>query len=243
MEDQQVIDESGRLGVVLDQRQARQFVTYCDLLLETNQRFNLTALRTESEVLSLHFCDSLTILGTLSTSAAQPTRRLRLLDVGAGAGFPGLPLKIARPDIDVTLIDGTAKKVGFCTDVIDRLGLSGARALHARADELAHEPQHRAGYDIVTARAVAALPTLAEYLLPFVTVGGLCIAMKGSTAEEEARDAAVAIRMLGGRLRAVQPVSLPGRDDKRALILIDKIAPTQAKYPRPAGAPRNAPLK
>jgi 16S rRNA (guanine527-N7)-methyltransferase len=255
MEVQQVIDESGRLGVTLDEHQARQFTTYCDVLLETNQRFNLTALRTEADVLSLHFCDSLTVLGalsvsatlsvgaTLSASATRSGRRLRLLDVGTGAGFPGLPIKIARPDIDVTLIDGTAKKIGFCADVIERLGLSGVRALHARADELAHEPPHRAGYDIVTARAVAALPTLVEYLLPFVTVGGLCIAMKGGTADEEARDAAGAIRALGGRLRAVQPVALPGRDDKRALILIDKIGPTQAKYPRPAGAPRNAPLK
>jgi 16S rRNA (guanine527-N7)-methyltransferase len=243
MEVQQVINESRTLGVELDPQQASQFVTYCDLLLDTNQRFNLTALRTEPEVLSLHFCDSLTVLGVLSPRQAPKGRALRLLDVGTGAGFPGLPIKIACPEIDVTLIDGTAKKVGFCAEVIDRLGLTGARALHARADELAHDPGHRAAYDIVTARAVAALPTLVEYLLPFVVVDGLCIAMKGGTADEEAHDAAGAIKALGGRLRAIHPVSLPGRADKRTLILIDKIAPTPAKYPRPAGAPRNAPLK
>jgi 16S rRNA (guanine527-N7)-methyltransferase len=242
MEFQQVIDESKALNIVLSEQQAAQFVQYCDLLLVTNQRFNLTALRTEPEVLSLHFCDSLTLLDTLSKHGPQ-NRALRVLDVGTGAGFPGLALKIARPELDVTLIDGTAKKIGFCQDVINQLGLTDIRALHARSDELAHDPNFRARFDVVTARAVAALPTLVEYLLPFAVANGLCIAMKGSTADDEARDAAGAIRTLGGKLRAVEAVALPGRDDKRALVLIDKIAPTPPKYPRPAGAPRNAPLR
>lgn len=242
MQTHQVIAEMLAIGVEISEVQAQRFLMYADLLAEWNARFNLTAISEPSAVLTLHFVDSLTVLKIL------PSRQsLRLLDVGTGAGFPGLALKIARPDLDVTVIDSTAKKIAFCQEVIDRLALNGgpgaARALHVRSEEFAQDHAHREGYDVVTARAVAAMPTLAEYLLPFVKVGGLCVAMKGTAAEQEARDAAGAIRALGGVLNRVEPVVLPGVPDKRALIVIDKVSRTLSKYPRAGGAPRNSPLK
>lgn len=244
MQTSQVIDESFKVGVALTLQQAEHMVRYSTLLLEWNKKFNLTAITDESAVLTLHFMDSLTVLSVLSALDEKSSQAsLRILDVGTGAGFPGLPMKIARPDLDVTLIDSTTKKVGFCAEVVQQLGLRGARAMHARSEELAHEPAHRERYDLVVARAVAAMPTLVEYLLPFVRIGGLCVAMKGGAAEQETADAAVAIRTLGGVLERVQAVALPGVPDKRALVVIKKTTHTPAKFPRPAGAPRNAPLK
>lgn len=217
-----------RISVLLDRYQA--------LLLTWNARFNLTAITDEQGVLIRHFIDSLTVLKVLPAGPAA------LLDVGTGPGFPGIPLKIARPDLTVTVMDSTAKKVRFCEEVIQQLGLSGIRAVHDRAEEMAHQPAFREQFEVVTARAVAALPTLVEYLLPFVKVGGVCVAMKGSDAEHEAAQATRAITLLGGRLRQVEPVQLPGLPDKRALIVIDKIAPTPPLYPRQGGAPRSSPL-
>ncbi len=237
MQPEEVISTGSALGVPLNAQQAEQFCVYSKLLLEWNERFNLTAIKVESEVLLLHFADSLTMLHTLPQTPSP-----KLIDVGAGAGFPGLALAIARPDLLVTLIDGTGKKAMFCNEVIKTLGLKGARSLHGRAEELAQQPAHRERYDVVTARAVAQLRTLAEYLLPFARVGGLCVAMKASSAAQEVREAAGAIQKLGGRLRETESVTLPGLPDKRALVLIDKIAATAPRYPRPAGAPRNAPL-
>jgi 16S rRNA (guanine527-N7)-methyltransferase len=242
MQTHQVIAEILAIGMEISELQAQRFLDYAHLLAEWNARFNLTAISEPSSVLTLHFVDSLTVLKLLP--ARQP---LRLLDVGTGAGFPGLALRIARPDLDVTVIDSTAKKIAFCQEVIDRLALNegpgAARALHVRSEEFAHDHAHRESYDVVTARAVAAMPTLAEYLLPFVKVGGLCVAMKGTAAAQEASDALAAIRALGGALNRIEPVTLPGVPDKRALIVIDKVARTLSKYPRAGGAPRNSPLK
>ena len=209
---------------------------YSALLLEWNQRFNLTAITDDEGIALRHFVDSLTVLTVL------PHKPVRLIDVGTGPGFPGIPLKIARPDLTVTVMDSVAKKVKFCDEVIRQLGLQGIRAEQGRAEEVAHQPAYREQFDTVTARAVAALPTLVEYLLPFAKVGGMCIAMKGSDAEAEAAQAETAIRTLGGRLNRVVSVTLPGLPDKRALIVIDKIAPTPAVYPRQGGMPRSAPL-
>jgi 16S rRNA (guanine527-N7)-methyltransferase len=209
---------------------------YRELLLTWNARFNLTAITDEQAVLIRHFVDSLTVLKVL------PSRPLSLLDVGTGPGFPGIPLKLARPELAVTVMDSTSKKVRFCAEVIQQLGLTGIRALHGRAEEMAHQPQFREQFDVVTARAVASLPTLVEYLMPFVKPGGLCIAMKGSDAENEAAQAMRAIGILGGRLSRVVPVQLPGLPDKRALIVIEKVSATPPLYPRQGGGPRTAPL-
>jgi 16S rRNA (guanine527-N7)-methyltransferase len=233
-----VINETRAAGVELSDIQAQQIVDYATMLMEWNTRFNLTAIAEEAAILKLHFVDSLTALSVLPASQG-----LRLIDVGTGAGFPGLPLKIARPDLNVTVIDGTAKKIGFCQEVIRRLKLDKARALHGRSEDLAHQAAHRERYDVVVARAVASLPALVEYLLPFLRIGGVCIAMKGSAAEQEADEAQAAIKTLGASLERIQTVVLPGLPDKRALIVIHKHTCTPEKYPRAAGAPRNQPIK
>lgn len=238
MQIQNILAAAAAIEVMLTEEQAAQIAAYAALLTEWNTRFNLTAITDEQAVLTLHFIDALTVLRVLPERSG-----MTLLDVGTGAGFPGLVLKIARPDLRVTVIDSTAKKITFCQEVIRSLKLKGARALHMRSEEFAHLRSERARYDVVVARAVAALPTLAEYLLPFVAVGGVCIAMKGSAVEEEAAAAGNAIRMLGGALRRIEPVLLPGLQDKRALVLIDKIGPTPSRFPRPAGAPRNSPIQ
>jgi 16S rRNA (guanine527-N7)-methyltransferase len=233
-----ILAAAAAIDVALTEIQAAQIAKYAALLSEWNARFNLTAITDEQAVLALHFIDSLTLLRVLPERSG-----LTLLDVGTGAGFPGLVLKIARPEMRVTVIDSTAKKITFCKEVIRVLKLSGVRALHMRSEEFAHVRSERARYDVVTARAVAALPTLVEYVLPFATIGGLCIAMKGGAAAEEAATAAAAIQILGGSLRSIEPITLPGMEDKRALVLIDKVAHTPMRYPRPAGAPRNSPLQ
>jgi 16S rRNA (guanine527-N7)-methyltransferase len=215
---------------------AEKLERYGTLLLEWNQRYNLTAITDEDGITLRHFVDSLTVLDVLPTGPA------RLIDVGTGPGFPGIPLKIARPDLTVTAMDSVAKKVKFCDEVIRQLGLTGIRAEQGRAEEVAHQPAYREQFDVVTARAVAALPTLVEYLLPFVKVGGVCVAMKGSDAEAEAAQAETAIRTLGGKLNRVVSVALPGLPDKRALIVIDKVAPAPRVYPRQGGMPRSSPL-
>ncbi len=234
----EIRDACAAIGAHLSDIQAKQIADYAALLMEWNTKINLTAITDADAILKLHFVDALTLLSVLPS-----TPGLRLIDVGTGAGFPGLPVKIARPDLDVTVIDGTAKKIAFCAEVIRTLNLERAQALHTRSEDLAHDAAHRERYDLVVARAVAALPVLAEYLLPFARPGGLVIAMKGSAAEQEVQDARNAIRILGGGSPTMHPVRLPGLPDKRALIVIEKHAPTAARYPRPAGAPRSAPLK
>jgi 16S rRNA (guanine527-N7)-methyltransferase len=225
---------------------AEKLQRYSDLLVEWNQRFNLTAITDNEGIALRHFVDSLTVLTVLSAAplseAPLSAKPMRLIDVGTGPGFPGIPLKVARPDLTVTVMDSVAKKVKFCDEVIRQLGLKDIRAEQGRAEEVAHQPAYREQFDVVTARAVAALPTLVEYLLPFAKVGGVCIAMKGSDAEAEAAQAENAIRTLGGKLNRVVPVTLPGLPDKRALIVIDKVAPTPPVYPRQGGMPRSAPL-
>lgn len=240
----EIIESAKNIAVTLNEVQAQQFSRYFDLLREWNQRINLTAIVDEQGVLLRHFIDSLTVLRALpeAINMLNSMQSLRVIDIGTGAGFPGIPLKIARPDLEVTLVDGTAKKLRFCDEVIAQLGLRNIQTLQGRAEDLGHENEHREAYDVVVARAVAPLPTLLEYLLPLTHIGGCCVAMKGSEAEVETAQAAPAITKLGGQLKRVEQVALPGLPDKRALIIIDKVSPTLHIYPRPGGAPRNSPL-
>jgi 16S rRNA (guanine527-N7)-methyltransferase len=225
------------------ERMLDQFEHYFALLLDWNQRINLTAITDLQGVVVRHFVDSLTLLAVLpAPQPADIVTKVSLIDVGTGAGFPGLALAIARPDIDITVMDSTAKKVKFCSEVIRQLNLDCAQALHARAEEQAHLPGFREQFDLATARAVAALPTLLEYVLPFVRVGGQCIAMKGSDADAEVAQAQTALQKLGGKLHHIHPVQLPGLSDQRALIVMNKVAPTPTLYPRQGGAPRSNPL-
>ena len=225
------------LGVELTQSQLEAFQLYSALLREWNEKFNLTAI-TEPEAVEIrHFADSLSCLKVI-----KPRQGLKLIDVGTGAGFPGLPIKIACPEVEVTLLEATGKKVAFLDQVISELGLDGLRTVNARAEEAGQMADHREQYDWAVARAVAGMPVLAEYLLPFVKVSGRCLAQKGDSAENEAREASHAIRVLGGRLADITYIELPSVYEPHFLVEIEKIAPTPAQYPRRPGVPNKKPL-
>ncbi len=208
-----------------------------DLLLEGNRRHNLTAIRDEEGVVRKHFLDSLAPLGTGLLDG-----QLRVLDLGTGPGFPGIPLKILRPELDMTLLDATRKKVEFVGEVAEALGLKGVRALWGRAEELAHDAGEREAYDRVVSRAVAPLPVLLELALPFLRPGGWLIAWKGPRAWEEAEGAKRALGILGGGEAQVLPLDLPFLEEARSLVLVPKLAPTPKAYPRRAGLPAKRPL-
>lgn len=209
---------------------AAAFNRYAEMLRERNEKINLTAITEPEEVKIKHFLDSCSAAELLPGGAS-------VLDIGSGAGFPGLPLKIVRPDLTVTLLDSVNKKVAFMNDVVAELKLSGATAVHARIEDFPHKGE----YDAVVSRAVAELTTLAEYALPFVKIGGAFIAYKSEKAESEAEAAASAITLLGGRIREIREAFVaPGLT--RKLIIIDKIAPTPPKYPRGKNLPRLKPL-
>jgi 16S rRNA (guanine527-N7)-methyltransferase len=224
-------------NVHLTGRQALALITYERELLEWNQKFNLTAIRDEESIRTKHFLDSLSCV--LAWKANPPHR---LADVGTGAGFPGIPLKIIYPTIALTLVESVGKKAMFCQHIVRVLGLENVEVIQARAEEVGHRPEHREKYDWVVARAVAKMNVLAEYLLPLVKVGGMMLAQKGENAPIEAHEAEKAMKLLGGKLTQLMPVHLPGVADDRYLVLVSKVAATPPKYPRKAGVPLKQPL-
>lgn len=226
------------LGLTLTPSQLEAFAWYLDQLLLWNTRHNLTAIVEPSEIALKHFLDSLTLLPRLGRATGG-----RIIDIGTGAGFPGLPLRIVSESLRLTLVEATAKKVDFCRAVISGLSLRRVEVLHARAEDLGHLDEHRERYDVALGRAVAALPVLVEYLLPFVKVGGRVLAQKGEGGPAEAQQAEAAIRLLGGGLRQIHPVELPGVAEARYILEIDKIAATPETYPRRAGIPTKRPLR
>ncbi len=223
-------------GFIFSQLQLDQFSRYYELLIQTNNQMNLTALTSPEDVAVKHVLDSLLCFRKDRFPGAS------LLDVGTGAGFPGLPLKIYCPSLKVTLLDSLAKRVTFLQTVISELGLTFIDCLHARAEDAAREKNLRERFTLVTARAVAPLPVLAEYLLPFVRKGGWAVALKGSHFQEECSASAGALKKLGGYLEEIKPVILPGLADRRAIIVIKKVAATSDLYPRKAGLPAKKPL-
>ncbi|MDD5126481.1 MAG: 16S rRNA (guanine(527)-N(7))-methyltransferase RsmG [Dehalococcoidales bacterium] len=229
---------AGRLGIRLSQKQIEQFQTYYRELIDWNERINLTAITDYQEVQNKHFLDSLTVVLGLGNSFNSP----RVIDVGAGAGFPGLPLKIALPGIRLAVLEATAKKTSFLNHLQDKLGLDGVEVVTGRAEEVAHQTQYRESFDVVLSRAMAELPVLAELCLPFVRIGGLFIAQKKGVIDAEVKNAGRAIALMGGRLREVRKIEMEELSDGRYLVIIDKIALTPPQYPRRPGMPNKRPI-
>jgi 16S rRNA (guanine527-N7)-methyltransferase len=244
---QNLASGAAQMGLTLQAAQLTAFEQYTDELLAWNERFNLTAVIDRDQVIVRHYLDSLALLPALAglegvSISTLLGRTLRAADVGAGAGLPGLALRLVWPRLRLSLIEATGKKVRFMEHVIETLGLTEVQLTQGRAEELALREPHRAGYDLVLARAVAPLPTLVEYLLPMARRGGRVVAYKGSAAHEEALAAEYGIRLLGGHLRKLVPVEVPGLAETRVLVIIDKVAQTPDGYPRGRGLPRKQPL-
>jgi 16S rRNA (guanine527-N7)-methyltransferase len=231
--------ESGAqsLGINLMPLQLEQFEDYFRLLVEWNKRINLTGITDYEEVQVKHFLDSLTVI-----LAADFSRGLNIIDVGTGAGFPGIPLKIVFPDIKLTLLEATTKKTVFLKKVVDDLALQGVAIITERAETAAHDIKHRERYDIVLSRAVTALPALAELMLPFCKMSGVCIVQKKGDIGEEIKQAEKAIAVMGGKLKGVKVVELKELDDNRWLVILEKISLTPANYPRRPGMPEKRPI-
>ncbi len=222
------------LGILIEEKELKQFDSYKNILLEWSAKVNLTAIVDKDEIDLKHFVDSLTIHSYIKPCA-------KVIDVGTGAGFPGIPLKIVRKDIDVTLLDSLQKRVNFLNEVITLLALEKTIAVHARAEDAGKDEKYREKFDIATARAVANLASLAEYCLPFVKIGGYFIAMKGNNVEEIG-SAKKAITELGGEISKVEKMVLPNSDIERNIILVKKITHTPKIYPRKAGTPLKRPI-
>lgn len=230
--------ESAAHGVRLDEAQLAQFRAYLDLLTEWSERANLVGSAAPETIVRRHFAESLALGAALrEREVLRPDSRV--LDLGAGAGFPGVPIRIAWPGVRLTLLEATAKKTAFLAALVERLGIAGAAVLTGRAETLAHDPALRGAFDLVLARAVAPLPVLAELALPFARIGGRVVSPKGSRAEDEARAAGAALRELGGRAY-VLPFDVPG--PRQRLVLLLKQRETPAAYPRRPGVPAKSPL-
>ena len=225
------------LGLALTDRQISALQIYERELLDWNTRMNLTAIRDPDSIRTKHFLDSFSCLLALRDLPPK-----KLIDIGTGAGFPGIPLKIILPKLHLTLVESVEKKAHFCSHIVEKLGLDGVTVLVARAEELGQLQEHRQKYDWAVARSVANLPVLVEYLLPLVRVGGRALAQKGENAPMEAHTAENAMKLLGGQLHQLVPVALPGVAEERFLIIIDKIAATPQPYPRRTGVPAKKPL-
>ena len=239
MEHKVLLQEScEKMGVSLTEEMASQFMTYLSLLLEWNEKMNLTAITDKKDVVQKHFVDCLSILPHLSWTGQE-----KIIDVGTGAGFPGIPVKIACPEVEMTLLDSLQKRIGFLEEVGNQLGLSGVNYVHSRAEDGGQNPDYREQFDLCVSRAVANLAVLAEFCLPFVKVGGRLAALKGPDALREIDEAQGALKKLGGKVAEVIDVEIPFTDLQHKLVIIEKTAPTPKAYPRKAGKINKNPLK
>ena len=229
-------EKSTALGVRFFMEQAEQFFEYMNLLIEWNEKMNLTAITEPTEIIEKHFIDSLTILNKIDNNQ-------KVVDVGTGAGFPGIPLSIMNPTLKITLVDSLNKRLIFLQEVVAKLNLKNIEIVHARAEEFGQNKKYRENFDIATSRAVANLSTLSEYLIPLVKVGGKVISMKASEAQEEINQAQKAIDVLGGKINKIEEFNLPQSDIGRTIIIIDKQKHTPGRYPRKPGTPSKEPIQ
>ena len=230
-------EKAAAFGIELSDHQLEQFETYYEMLVEKNKVMNLTAITEKNEVIDKHFADSLALIKSGVSLTDQ-----KILDLGTGAGFPGIPLKIAFPELEIVLLDSLNKRIKFLNEVIEALGLEKITAIHGRAEDLANQKEYREQFDYVVSRAVANLTVLSEYCLPYVKTGGTFISYKSGTVREEAKEAEKAIKILGGQLKDITYFRLPDSEIDRSLVIIDKKKFTPGKYPRKAGTPLKEPL-
>ena len=231
-----MIELAKTINVELTEEQIINFFEYMNLLLEWNEKINLTAITDVNDIILKHFIDSMTIVKYLKENNT-------MIDVGTGAGFPGIPIAIMREDVKITLLDSLNKRINFLNEVCSELKINNIDTIHGRAEEAGQNKQYREKYDIAVSRAVANMTTLSEYLIPFVKVGGICICMKGSEIDHELEQAKFAIKELGGKIEKVEKFNLPDSDIERNIVIIKKIKPTPNKYPRKAGMPSKMPIR
>ncbi len=225
------------LGIELTDKQVEQFIQYFEILVEWNKVMNLTGITEYEEVVEKHFVDSLSLVNVLNLQTRET-----VIDIGTGAGFPGIPLKIAFPHLKITLLDSLNKRIKFLNTVIETLGLENIETIHGRAEDFAKQAEYREQYDLCVSRAVANLSTLSEYCLPYVKVGGMFVPYKSGEIDEEVKNASKAISILGGKNVDTVKFQLPGTDIGRSFVKIEKIKSTAKKYPRKAGLPSKEPL-
>ena len=231
-----LLEKASTMGVRFSVEQMDKFYKYMNLLIEWNEKINLTAIIEPNEIILKHFIDSITILKDIKDNST-------VVDVGTGAGFPGIPLSIMNPTLKITLVDSLNKRLIFLQEVINELDLKNVELVHARAEEFGRNKKYREKFDIATSRAVANLATLSEYLLPLVKINGKAISMKAGNASQEIEGAKKAIKTLGGNINNIEEFNLPQSDIGRTIIIIDKIKETSGKYPRKPGTPSKEPIK
>ena len=237
-----LVNICNKINIEISDDQINCFEKYYELLIEKNKVMNLTAITDKEDVIVKHFIDSIALIPYLTDKGININNKLKIIDIGTGAGFPGLPLKIMMPDVKFTLLDSLNKRVSFLNEVIDELKLKDIEALHGRAEDYASDNKYREKYDICVSRAVANLSTLSEYCIPFVKEDGFFISYKAGESEEEINKSKNAIKILGGKINKVEEFVLPGTDVSRVFVFIRKLELTDKKYPRKAGVPAKKPL-
>lgn len=230
--------EISKINITLSEKQLHQFLTYYEMLVEKNKVMNLTSITEFDEVVEKHFLDSLSLAANIDLN-----KHIKVLDLGTGAGFPGIPLKIVFPKLEMVLMDSLNKRVHFLKDVIDELQLLNIFAVHGRAEEMARKSDYREKFDLCVSRAVSNLSSLSEYCIPFVKLGGQFISYKSGEIDEEVRYAKHAVSVLGGKISKVQKFNLSGTDISRSFVYIEKKKETPRSYPRKAGTPSKNPIQ